>query len=126
MMNEVITTEHAPRPVGPYSQAVATGNFIFLSGQIPLDPRTGAVVGSTIEKQSEQVLKNCIAVLKAAGKGVDDLVKVTVFLKDMTRFPAFNNIYMKMLGTARPARSVVAVAALPMEVLVEIEGIACR
>lgn len=126
MMNEVISTEHAPRPVGPYSQAVAGGHFIFLSGQIPLDPQTGAIVASTVEEQTEQVLKNCAAVLKAAGAGVENLVKVTVFLRDMTHFAAFNNKYLEMLQTARPARSVIAVAGLPKDVLVEIEGIACR
>jgi len=126
MINEVINTADAPQPVGPYCQAVAAGDFIFLSGQIPLDPRTGEVVGATIEVQARRTLNNCIAILHAAGKNVGDLVKVTVFLKDMSHFPIFNNIYAELLGTARPVRSVVAVAALPKDVLVEIEAVACR
>ena len=122
----MINTADAPQPVGPYSQAVAVGGVVFLSGQIPLDPRTGEVVGATIEEQARQALNNCIAVLHAAGKNVQDLVKVTVFLKDMSDFLKFNNVYTELLGTARPARSVVAVAALPKDVLVEIEAVACH
>lgn len=126
MINKIICTENAPLPVGPYSQAVAAGDFIFLSGQIPLDSQTGELVGSSIEEQARQALNNCIAVLHAAGKDVHDFVKVTVYLKDMSHFPIFNNIYNDLLGTARPARSVVAVAALPKDALVEIEAVACR
>ncbi len=118
--------EQAPRPVGPYSQAVEASPFIFISGQIPLDPQTGEVVGQTTAEQALRSLKNINAILAAAGLDFSRLVKVTVFLRHMADFAQFNEVYQKELGGAAPARSVVEVSSLPKGVLVEIEAVACR
>ena len=118
-----LSTDKAPAAIGPYSQAVITGNLIFSSGQIALDPETGVVVGETIEEQTEQVMKNLGAILEEAGLGYGDVVKTVCFLDDMNDFAAFNEIYGKYF-TEKPARSCVAVETLPKGVLCEVEVIA--
>ncbi|MCL2183626.1 MAG: RidA family protein [Chitinispirillia bacterium] len=121
-----ILTDKAPKPIGPYSQAVDTGSFLFASGQIPLDPATGQVVGEDIEGQAAAALTNLREVLAAAGLTFENLVKTTVFICNMGDFARFNKVYEGMLGGAAPARSVVEVSALPRGVLVEIEAVAWR
>ncbi len=119
-------TEDAPRPIGPYSQAVECGGLIFISGQIPLDPKTGEICGDTTEGQAEQVLGNLRAILRAQALDFSSLVKTTVFLTDIQDFPAFNRVYSSHLQKNAPARSVVQVSRLPKGVKVEIEAVACR
>ena len=119
-----ISTPNAPAAIGPYSQAIRAGSLLFTSGQIPLVPETMEMVTGPIEAQAEQVLKNLAAVLAAAGTGWDRVVKTTVFLTDMADFIAFNAVYEKVLGAAKPARSTVQVAKLPAGALVEVECIA--
>ena len=121
---EIIKTPNAPEAIGPYSQAVTTGNLVFCSGQIPLDPKTMALIGDTTAEQTEQVLKNLSEVLKAANSGLDKVVKTTVFLKDMNDFVQMNDVYAKHFSDHRPARAAVEVARLPKDVKVEIECIA--
>jgi len=123
MKMETVSTPNAPAAIGPYSQAVRFGNLLFLSGQIPLTPE-GEIVSGGIEEQTRQVLRNLEAVLAAAGATLRDVVKTTVFLKDMNDFAAFNQVYASFFGDHRPARSTVQVAALPRNALVEIELIA--
>lgn len=118
-----IATEKAPAAIGPYSQAIQVGNMLFTSGQIPLNPASGEVAGTTIEEQAEQVMKNLGAVLEAAGTSFEKAVKTTCFLADMADFAAFNEVYGKYF-TSKPARSCVAVKTLPKNVLVEVEVIA--
>ncbi len=122
-MIETIHTSNAPKAIGPYSQAKKFGNFLFTSGQIPLCPVSGEMVGETITAQAEQVMKNLGAVLEAAGASFDSIVKTTCFLADMADFAAFNEVYGKYI-TSAPARSCVAVKALPKGALVEVEAIA--
>jgi 2-iminobutanoate/2-iminopropanoate deaminase len=122
-MKTVIATPNAPAAIGPYSQAIVCGNMLYTSGQIPLDPATGAVVGDNIRDQAEQVMKNLSAVLTAAGTSFANAVKSTCFLADMADFAAFNEVYAAYF-TSNPARSCVAVKALPKGVLVEVEVIA--
>ena len=119
-----LATEGAPKAIGPYSQAVIEGGFVFCSGQIPLDPATGGLVSGGIEASTERVLDNMEAVLKAAGLGFADVVKTTVFLVKGEDFPAMNAIYARRFGDHRPARSTVIVAALPKGATVEIDVIA--
>jgi 2-iminobutanoate/2-iminopropanoate deaminase len=119
-----IQTDRAPAAIGPYSQAVVANGFLFTAGQIPLDPATGQVVIGDVTAQTERVLANLAAVLEAAGTSWGSVVKTTVFLNDMNDFPAVNQVYARILGNARPARSTVQVAALPRGVLVEIDAIA--
>lgn len=121
---KTIQTGKAPAAIGPYSQAITTGGLVYTSGQIPLCPDSGEVVGSTIREQSEQALKNLSAVLEAAGSGLGKVVKTTCFLADMGDFAAFNEIYAKHFGSHKPARSCVAVKQLPKSVLVEVEAVA--
>lgn len=123
-MLKKIHTDRAPAAIGPYSQAIRHGNMIFTAGQIPLDPRTGEIVGNDITAQTRQVLENLAAVLEAAGAGFAQVVKTTCFLHDMNDFAAFNEVYQDYLGNAAPARSCVAVDRLPKDVLVEIEALA--
>ncbi len=118
-----ISTEKAPAAIGPYSQGIITGNLLFASGQIPLDPATGTVVGTTIAEQAEQACKNVGGILAAAGTGYEKVVKTTCFLADMGDFAAFNEVYAKYF-TEKPARSCVAVKDLPKGVLCEVEVIA--
>ena len=122
---KIISTENAPKAIGPYSQAVCVGDLVFTSGQIPLDPATGLVIEGGITEQTEQVMKNLSAVLEAAGYSFDEVIKTTCFLRDMGHFAAFNGIYEKYF-VSKPARSCVAVAALPKDALVEVELIACH
>jgi 2-iminobutanoate/2-iminopropanoate deaminase len=121
---EIIKTTAAPEAIGPYSQAVATGNLVFCSGQIPLDPTTMTLIGNIVAEQTEQVLKNLSEVLKAANSGLDQVLKTTVFLKDMNDFADMNDIYAAAFGTHKPARATVEVSRLPKDVKVEIECIA--
>ena len=122
-MLKKITTEKAPAAIGPYSQAIAAGNFLFASGQIPITPESGEVEAEGIEAQAEQVMKNVGAILEAAGTDYANVVKTTCFLADMADFAAFNGVYEKYF-TEKPARSCVAVKALPKNVLCEVEVIA--
>lgn len=119
-----ISTPDAPAAIGPYVQGRVCGNLLFASGQIPLDPQTGDMVGTTIEEQTAQVMKNVGAILKAAGSDFSHVLKATCFLDNMDDFVAFNNEYAKAFGDARPARSAVEVAKLPKGALVEVEVIA--
>jgi 2-iminobutanoate/2-iminopropanoate deaminase len=121
---EKIATHRAPAAIGPYSQAVRAGDYLFFSGQIPLDPESGKVVGGDAATQAHRVLKNIAAVLDAAGLGFDNVVKTTVYLANMADFESVNRIYAEYLGAAAPARATVGVAGLPKQVLVEIEGVA--
>ena len=121
---KTISTANAPAAIGPYAQGNIAGGLLFASGQIPLDPETGEVVGSTIEEQTAQVMKNVAAILEAAGTDFDHVVKTTCFLNDMNDFAAFNAEYAKSFGEVRPARSAVAVEKLPEGALVEVEVIA--
>jgi 2-iminobutanoate/2-iminopropanoate deaminase len=122
-MNE-IRSPGAPAPVGPYSQAVVHGGLAWLSGQVPLDPATGKLVGSGIEEQTRRVLANLAAVLAAAGSEWGRVLRVTVYLADIGDFAAFNRVYAEILGDARPARSTFQVAALPFGARVEIDAVA--
>ena len=124
-MRKIVSTKNAPAAVGPYSQANIFGNLVFTSGQIPLDPVTGEIVGTTIEEQTTQVFKNVKAVLEETGSSFDKVLKTTVFIKDMNDFAKMNAVYAKYFteGTY-PSRSAVEVARLPKDVLVEIETIA--
>ena len=119
-----IETSKAPGAIGPYSQGMVSGGLVFTSGQIPLDPETGAVVGETIEAQSEQALKNLQAVLEAGGAALSSVIKTTCFLSDMGDFAAFNGVYARFFTGDCPARSCVAVKTLPKGVLVEVEAVA--
>lgn len=119
-----VTTDMAPQAIGPYSQAISVGNLLFCSGQIPLDPKTGQIVGTDIESQTEQVMKNVLGLLESQGLGAGNIVKATVFLKNMGEFPKFNETYQKYLKEPYPARSTVEVARLPKDVQVEVEVLA--
>lgn len=121
---ETVSTENAPGAIGPYSQAVKTGNLVFCSGQIPIDPATGNFVSDDVAEQTEQVLKNLSAVLEAAGTDLNKVVKTTVFLADMNDFAAMNEVYAKFFDTNKPARATVQAARLPRDARVEIECIA--
>ena len=125
MQLEKVSTASAPAAIGPYSQAVICGNMVFTSGQIPINPATGAVEAQTIEAQTEQVMKNLGAVLEAAGSSFEKAVKTTCFLADIADFVAFNGVYAKYF-TEKPARSCVAVKDLPKGVKVEVEVIAAK
>ncbi|MBR5136695.1 MAG: RidA family protein [Clostridia bacterium] len=122
-MAQTVYTPNAPEAIGPYSQAKVLGNLVFTSGQIPINPATGAIEATTIEEQTEQVCKNVEAVLTAAGSSLEKVVKTTCFLADMADFAAFNGVYAKYF-TGKPARSCVAVKTLPKNVLVEVDTIA--
>ena len=124
MTLRITQTDKAPAAIGPYSQGIVAGGFLFTAGQIALDPATGQVVAGDVGVQTERVMHNLAAVLASAGARFEDVVKTTVFLQDMADFPRVNEVYGRMLGAARPARSTVQVAALPRGVLVEIEAIA--
>jgi 2-iminobutanoate/2-iminopropanoate deaminase len=121
---EIVSTENAPGAIGPYSQAVKTGGMVFCSGQIPIDPQTGDFVSADVGEQTEQVLRNLSAVLKAAGTSLDNVVKTTVFLADMNDFTAMNEIYTKYFEENKPARATVQAARLPRDARVEIDCIA--
>lgn len=124
LKKSVVATEAAPKAIGPYSQAVVAGPFVFTSGTLPLDPATGEIVGTTATEQTRQVFENLQAVLKAAGTNLSKAVKATVFLKDLADFAAMNEVYASYIGDGvLPSRSAVQVARLPKDVLVEIEMI---
>jgi 2-iminobutanoate/2-iminopropanoate deaminase len=120
----IVHTDNAPAAIGPYSQAIVAGNFLYTAGQIPLDPNTGQIVPGDVTVQTERVMRNLTAVLEAAGTSWANVVKTTVFLQDMADFPRVNEVYGRMIGDARPARSTVQVSALPRGVLVEIDAVA--
>lgn len=125
-MKKIIFTKNAPAAIGPYSQAVETGNTLYISGQVPIDPANGKVVEEDITIQTEQVMKNIQAILKEAGYSFKDVVKSTVLLSDMTNFKAMNDVYGKYYNEDFPARAAYEVACLPLNVMVEIETIAVK
>lgn len=123
-MKEIIVTKNAPQAIGPYSQAIKAAGLVFASGQIPIDPSTGEFVAGGVADQTEQVLKNLLAVLEAAGTGLGSVIKTTVFLADMKDFVAMNEVYGRYFSVEPPARATVQAAGLPRDALVEIEAIA--
>ncbi|MGA8154054.1 MAG: RidA family protein [Terriglobales bacterium] len=123
-MREVISTEDGPRAIGPYSQAIRANGLVFVSGQVAIDPASQQVINGDISAQTDRVLKNLSAILKAAGTGLEKAVRTTVFLKNLADFGAMNEVYGKYFSSAPPARSTVEVARLPKDVLVEIDVIA--
>jgi 2-iminobutanoate/2-iminopropanoate deaminase len=124
MSKEAVGTDNAPKAIGPYVQAIKANGFVYTAGQIPLDPKTGNIVGSDISAQTRQVLENLKAILAASGSSLDQVIKATVFLKSMADFAAMNEVYAHYLGNAKPARSTVAVVELPRGALIEIDFIA--
>lgn len=126
MKKKVLNSAFAPAAIGPYSQAIETDNFIFTSGQIPIDYKTGKIEGTTIEEQAEQVMQNLKYVLAEGGVGMDRVVKTTCYLADLSDFAAFNAVYAKYFPEAAPARSCFAVAGLPMGAKLEVECIAVK
>jgi 2-iminobutanoate/2-iminopropanoate deaminase len=123
-MRDVVLTDKGPKPIGPYSQAIRSNGFLYVSGQVALDPTTGAFVGTDIRQQTQRTLENVKGILEAAGSNMHHVVKTTVFLKDINDFAAMNEVYAKFFTLAPPARSTVEVARLPKDALVEIEVIA--
>ena len=123
MPKEIISTKNAPQAIGPYSQGVKTGNLIFISGQIPLNPETGDLVSGSIEDEANQVLKNIKSICDAAGYGFEDIVKITIFLTDLGNFTTVNEVMAKHFVEPYPARATVEVSGLPLGVNVEIEAI---
>ena len=126
MPNQVLSTDNAPKAIGPYSQGIVAGGMVFLSGQIPLDPKTQQMVQGDVRAQAERVMDNLAAVLSAAGIGFGDVVKATIFLVDLNDFATVNEVYGKRFPSAPPARSTVQIAALPKGARVEIDLIAVR
>jgi 2-iminobutanoate/2-iminopropanoate deaminase len=124
IMREVVATENAPKPIGPYSQAIKANGFIFLSGQTPLDPATQQLVAGGVAEQTERTLKNLETILKVAGSSMDKVVRCGVFLKDMNDFAAMNEVYGKFFRNNPPARTTVQAARLPKDCMVEIDAIA--
>jgi len=124
MIREPISSDQAPKAIGPYEQAIRVGDLVYTSGQIPIDPQTGNLVSGGIAEQTRRVLENLKAVLSAAGSSLDKVIKATVFLKSMSDFAALNEVYGEYLGNTKPARSTVAVADLPRGALVEIDLVA--
>ncbi|HPB58431.1 MAG TPA: RidA family protein [Candidatus Saccharicenans sp.] len=123
-MRKAIKTDQAPRAIGPYSQGIMAGGLIFVSGQIPLDPIKGEIVGQTIEEQAHQVFKNLRAILEAAGSSLNEVVKATVYLADMNDFSRMNEVYARYFSEPYPARAAFQVAKLPREAKIEVEVIA--
>jgi len=121
---KVVQTEKAPKAIGPYSQAIQAGNFLFLSGQIPIDPKTGELVKGDIRKQTQQVLENIKGILESQGLGMENVVKSTIFLKDIANFNQVNEVYATYFPSSPPARSTVEVAKLPRDADIEIEALA--
>jgi len=125
-MKEIINTQNAPAPVGPYSQAIKAGNFLFISGQIAIDPKTGQLINGSIQEHTKMIFSNIGEILKEADMGFSDIVKVSVFIKDMNNFSPVNEIYKTFFTENPPARSFVEVSRLPKDVPIEIEVIAYR
>jgi 2-iminobutanoate/2-iminopropanoate deaminase len=123
-MKDIVLTDRGPKPIGPYSQAVKANGFLFISGQVALDPKTGEMLGGEISEQTDRVLQNLKGIVEAAGSNLSRVVKTTVFLKDMNEFASMNEVYAKFFTLAPPARSTVQVARLPKDALVEIELVA--
>jgi 2-iminobutanoate/2-iminopropanoate deaminase len=123
-MRDIVLTDRGPKPIGPYSQAIRANGFLYVSGQVALDPKTGELTGTDIQQQTQRTLENVKGILEAAGSNLHHVVKTTVFLKDMNDFAAMNEVYAKYFTLAPPARSTVQVARLPKDALVEIEVIA--
>ena len=123
---KIIVTKDAPQAIGPYSQAIKAGGLVFTAGQIAIDPATGKLINGDVKAQTERVLKNLSAVLAAAGSNMERVVKTTVFLKDMSDFPAMNEVYGQFFKDAPPSRSTVQVVALPKDALIEIELVALQ
>ncbi len=123
-IRQVISSEAAPKPVGPYSQAIKAGNFLFLSGQLPLDPKTGNILEDDIETQTKQSIENIRSILSAAGASLSNVVETTVFLKNLDHFSRMNKVYQEYFPVDGPARSCVEVSAIPRNALIEIESIA--
>ena len=123
-MIEVINTDKSPAAIGPYSQGIKTGNLLFVSGQMPINPSTGEIVGGTIKDQTARVIENLRAILEEAGLTLDNVVKTTVFIKDMNEFSNINEVYASYFTKTKPARSCVEVARLPKDVGIEMEAIA--
>jgi len=123
VLKEIISTDKAPAAIGPYSQAVKAGNFMFISGQIPIDPSTGNVIDGDIKAQTKQCLKNLEAICQSAGLTLDNVVKTTIFITDMSKFPEVNEVYGSFFKENPPARACVEVSALPKGVQVEIEAV---
>lgn len=126
MKKTAVTSAEAPAAIGPYSQAVKAGDFLYLSGQVPLDPKTGALVEGGVKEQTQRVLDNLSAVLAAGGLGFSDVVKTTVFMTDLGRFAEMNEVYAKAFVAPSPARATVQVSALPKGAQVEIEAVAWK
>ncbi len=124
MAKQVVATQKAPQAIGPYSQAVKAGAFLFISGQIALDPESGEMVSADVEAQTERVMQNLKAVLEAGGAALEDVVKCTIYLKDMSDFATVNKTYARFFGDNPPARATVAVSTLPKDALVEIDATA--
>ena len=124
MPKKIVASQNAPKPIGPYSQAVISGGLLFASGQIALDPETGSIVGDDAAAQTEQVMKNLMAVLREAKMGPENVVKTTVYLQDMRDFPQMNEVYARSFEKEPPARSTVQAAGLPRGVKVEIDLVA--
>jgi len=125
-MKKIISTRNAPAAIGPYSQAAEAGGLLFISGQLPLDPATGAMAPAEIKAQTEAVIKNLEGILKSEGLGLENIVKTTVFMADLVQFAQMNEVYGKFFAANPPARATVEVKALPKAALVEIEAIAAR
>lgn len=125
MKKEALTTDKAPKPAGPYSQAIKIGEFLFISGQIPIDPKTGKIVEGGIKEQTRQVMENIKAIVEAAGYTMNDIVKVFVFLRDLNQFPQFNEEYAKYFKEKPPARTTVG-AKIPKNALLEVSAIAYK
>jgi 2-iminobutanoate/2-iminopropanoate deaminase len=123
-MRDIVLTDRGPKPIGPYSQAIRANGFLYVSGQVALDPKTGEMVGADIAQQTQRTLENVKGIVEAAGSKMTHVVKTTVFLKDMNDFAAMNEVYARYFSSAPPARSTVQVARLPKDALVEIEVIA--
>ena len=123
-MKEVVLTDRAPKPIGPYSQAIKANGFLYISGQVPLDPKSGEFVGGDIRQQTERVMENLRGICEAAGTNLHHAVKATVFLKEMNDFGAINEVYARYFSAAPPARTTVQAAALPKSALVEIDLVA--
>lgn len=124
MTKEIVFTEKAPKPIGPYSQGIKAGNYVFVAGQIPIDPQTGNMVQGDIEEQTRRVLENIKAVLEAAGASLEDVVYVTVFLKDLSLFQRFNKVYAEYFDKVKPARVTIEASNIPAGALLEISVIA--